>query len=95
MFSKDNSELSALIDTAQYNWLNIICWDRRGTVMTREQAWEFYAYRWSYMPDPHELDDEERALINALIDEFGPIIPVLETRGTRGDWIYGEPIISV
>ncbi len=84
-----------MIDTTEFKWLNIICWDRRGTVMAREDTWRFYAYRWSYMPDAHELDEDERALINSLIAEFGPIIPVLETRGTMGNWIYGDPIDKV
>jgi hypothetical protein len=84
-----------MIDTTQYKWLNIVCWDRRGAVMTRERVWGFYAYRWSYMSNAHELEDDEKELINVLINEFGPIIPVVETRGTMGNWIYGDPIERV
>lgn len=87
--------ISEIIDTTQYKCLNFVCWDRRGSLLSQKEAWEIYAYRWAYMPEPHNLDDDEKELINALIAEFGPIIPVVETRGTMGDWIYGDPIEGV
>lgn len=47
------------------------------------------------MCDSCELDDDERELINRLIEKFGPIVPVMETRGIMGNWVYCDPIEKV
>lgn len=60
----------ALIDTAAYENLKVLCWNRRDRYLGAEEAFRLYERNWRLV-DRRRMTGDERALIGRLAARYG------------------------
>ncbi len=53
-----------------YPQLKLLCWNRRGTYLSAEDAWNLYERNWRFV-EPALLEPAEQRLIEMLASRFG------------------------
>ena len=62
--------MNETIDIRDYPELALLCWNRAGHSIAREDAFRLYEREWRLI-DPNAMIEAERTLLRQLIDEFG------------------------
>ena len=59
-----------LVNRYEYPSLDLLMWDMHTDVIDGALALKIYETKWRYL-NPHEISDEEMALIQTLANEYG------------------------
>lgn len=69
-FTADRGDIMQ-VNVNAYPQLRLLCWNRRdNTVLDGEEAFRLYENYWRFV-EPDKFSDEEKRLLDALIERFG------------------------
>ena len=60
----------AIVETRRFPNLKLLCWNRTAPFVTERDAFAIYERNWRFV-DTGNMPDDERALIQRLMDKFG------------------------
>jgi hypothetical protein len=61
---------SETVEVNRYPQLKLLCWNRRGSFLSAEDAWSLYERNWRFI-EPDRIEDMEERLIETLSARFG------------------------
>ncbi len=65
---------TALVEVARYPQLKMLCWSRRSSWLSTEDAWSLYERNWRFV-EVKAFEPEERGLVERLTAIHGAGLP--------------------